>query len=72
MCLALPPASLPSRRKLAAALKEAGHPGIAGGSARPSCGVCSKPIPLMKQRAKGDDAAAVVLLGCLHVQVGVY
>ncbi|PNH06734.1 hypothetical protein TSOC_006874, partial [Tetrabaena socialis] len=54
--------------KLAAALKEAGHPGIAGGATTPSCGICKKPIAIKRARARGDANAAMVLLACLHVQ----
>ncbi|KAG2427924.1 hypothetical protein HXX76_011911 [Chlamydomonas incerta] len=64
-----PAEALELRKKLNAALKEAGHSGIAGGAASAPCGVCKRPIEVLKARAKGsEEGSAMVVLGCLHVQ----
>lgn len=62
----------PHSKKLNAALKEAGHSGIAGGAATSPCGVCQRPIEVLKARARGaageEGGGAMVVLGCMHVQ----
>ncbi len=52
------------RQALAAALAEVGNPGIAGGNATPSCGVCGDAIALSSPSPRGGP---IVLLGCLDV-----
>ncbi|KAG2449998.1 hypothetical protein HYH02_000102 [Chlamydomonas schloesseri] len=64
-----PAEALEIRKKLNAALKEAGHSGVSGGAASAPCGVCKRPIEVLKARAKGGaEGEAMVVLGCLHVQ----
>ncbi|GLC36998.1 hypothetical protein PLESTB_000170200 [Pleodorina starrii] len=63
-----PGEALEYREKLAAALKEAGHAGIASGASVVPCGVCKDPISIYKARSAGDEHGPMVLLGCLHVQ----
>ncbi|GIL75373.1 hypothetical protein Vretimale_7946 [Volvox reticuliferus] len=62
-----PGEALEYRSKLAAALKEASHPGIAGGASTSTCGLCKEPISIFKARSRGDEHGPMLLLGCLHV-----
>ncbi|GLI61995.1 hypothetical protein VaNZ11_004566 [Volvox africanus] len=62
-----PGEALEYRSKLAAALKDASHPGIAGGAATSPCGVCKDHISIYKARSRGDEHGPMLLLGCLHV-----